>query len=140
MAAEPRRPLAAVFWGFFGLALLAAAWQAGAVAFGPFVLPTLTETGHAMWRLVASGTAGPALGATIAHALGGCLAGGAVGLVLGIAGGIATARAHFDLPETMAWIVLAVLVLLLADVLLLAPLRGWRAMRGGRPAAPPVEA
>jgi len=263
MAAEPRRPLAAVFWGFFGLALLAAAWQAGAVAFGPFVLPTLTETGHAMWRLVASGTAGPALGATIAHALGGCLAGGAVGLVLGIAGGlalpvgamgrpvftallgtppiawvvlalvwfgpggmaagvtvagtaapivflaalqgvrgrdpalgemarlyrapalqrltdlvlpalagflvpafatalafsfkvavmaevlsgadgvgggIATARAHFDLPETMAWIVLAVLVLLLADALLLAPLRGWRAMRGGRPAAPPVEA
>lgn len=249
------RPLAVAFWTFAGLAALAAAWQWGAVVFGPFVLPTLPETGRAMVALIASGKAGPALLATILHALGGCVAGGVVGLVVGIAGGlalpvgamsrpvftallgtppiawvvlsllwfgpggmaagvtvavtaapivflaalqgvrsrdaalmemarlyrapplqrltdlvlptladflvpaiatalafsfkvavmaevlsgadgvgggIATARSHFDLPETMAWIVLAVAVLLVADGLLLAPLRGWRAAREGR--------
>lgn len=259
---RPDRPLAVLIWTLAGLALLALAWQGGAVAFGPFVLPTLAETARAMAALVASGKAGPALLATLVHALGGCLAGGAAGLVAGIAGGlvlpvgamarpvftallgtppiafvvlallwfgpggmaagvtvavtaapivflaalqgvrsrdpalaemarlyrapplqrltdlvlpaladflvpafatalafsfkvavmaevlsgadgvgggIATARAHFDLPETMAWIVLAVAVLLAADGLLLAPLRGWRAAREGRARPGPAE-
>lgn len=265
MTAAPRQssgrgPLLA--WTAAGLVLMALAWQWGAAAFGPFVLPTLAETGRATARLVASGAAVPALAATVAHALGGCLAGGVAGLALGIlgglllpvgamsrpvftallgtppiawvvlallwfgpggmaagftvavtaapiiflaalqgvrsrdpaltemarlyrapplqrltdlvlpaladflvpafatalafsfkvavmaevlsgadgvGGGIATARAHFDLPETMAWIVLAVAVLLVADALLLAPLRGWRALRGDRAPAPAAE-
>lgn len=52
----------------------------------------------------------------------------------GVGGAIATARAHLDLPETMAWIVLVVLFLLLADAVLLAPLRGFVG-RGGGPGA-----
>lgn len=255
--AVPARPfspaLRSAIWGMAGLLVLAGAWQWGAVAFGPFVLPSLAETGEAVVRLVAAGKAGPALLATLVHALAGCAAGGAVGFLLGVAGGlalpvgamsypvftallgtppiawvvlallwfgpgggaatftvaitaapilfiatlqgmrsrdrglaemaqlyrapafmrftdlvlpaladflipalatalafsfkvavmaevlsgadgvgggIATARSHFDLPETMAWIVLAIAVLILADALLLAPLRRRRAGRG----------
>lgn len=261
MSRTPRRQafaaLRPALWGAGGLVLLAGAWQWCAVAWGPFVLPGLADTAAATVRLVASGKAGPALAATILHALAGCAAGGTVGLALGIlgglvlpvgamarplftallgtppiawvvlallwfgpgggaagftvavtaapilflgalqgarsrdpalaemaalyrapplqrltdlvlpalagflvpalatalafsfkvavmaevlsgadgvGGGIATARAHFDLPETMAWIVLAVGVLLVADALLLAPLRGWRAPGGVAPA------
>lgn len=255
--AVPVRPLfpalRSAIWGMAGLLALAGAWQWGAVAFGPFVLPSLAETGEAVVRLVATGKAGPALLATLVHALAGCAAGGAAGFLLGVAGGlalpvgamsypvftallgtppiawvvlallwfgpgggaatftvaitaapilfiatlqgvrsrdralaemaqlyrapafmrftdlvlpaladflipalatalafsfkvavmaevlsgadgvgggIATARSHFDLPETMAWIVLAIAVLILADALLLAPLRRRRAGRG----------
>lgn len=46
----------------------------------------------------------------------------------GIGGAIATARAHLDLAETLAWVVLAVLLLLACDAALLAPLR--RRVRG----------
>ena len=49
----------------------------------------------------------------------------------GVGGAIATARSYLDLPQTMAWIVLVVLVLLIADLILLAPLRGWLSTRGG---------
>lgn len=267
MPGEPRSALARaatpLAWGAAGLALLAGAWQWGALTLGPFVLPSLAETWDALARLVTSGKAAPALAATLVHALGGCVAGGIVGLVLGIlggavlpvgamsrpvftallgtppiawvvlallwfgpggaaagftvavtaapilflgalqgmrsrdpalaemaalyrapplqrltdlvlpaladflvpalatalafsfkvavmaevlsgadgvGGGIATARSHFDLPETMAWIVLAVAVLIVADALLLAPLRGWRAARSGGAAAPAMEA
>ncbi|MFG1289013.1 ABC transporter permease [Xanthobacter versatilis] len=254
-----RAAAARAAWTGTGLGLLALAWQWGASVFGPFVLPSLRDTGQAIVQLVVSGVAGPALLATLVHALGGCLAGGAVGLVLGIVGGLvlpvgamsrpvftallgtppiawvvlallwfgpggaaagftvavtaapilflaalegvasrdpaltemallyrapplqrltdlvlpgladfllpalatalafsfkvavmaevlsgadgvggglATARSHFDLAATMAWIVLAVVVLLVADALLLAPLRGWRASREGSAVAP----
>lgn len=50
----------------------------------------------------------------------------------GIGGAFATARAHLDLAEAMAWIVLVVLVLLVADAALLGPLRRWIAGHGGR--------
>ncbi|MFS8038129.1 ABC transporter permease [Xanthobacter sp. AM11] len=262
MRAERRGSARLLPWTAAGLALLAAAWQWGAVAFGPFVLPTLAETARAVVRLVASGVAAPALLETAAHALGGCLAGAGVGLLVGMAGGlllpvgamsrpvftallgtppiawvvlallwfgpggmaaaftvavtaapivflaalqgvrsrdpaltemarlyrvpplmrltdlllpsladflvpafatalafsfkvavmaevlsgadgvgggIATARAHFDLPQTMAWIVMAVAVLLLADALLLVPLRNWRAVRGAGAGVPAGE-
>ena len=43
----------------------------------------------------------------------------------GIGGAFATARAHLDLAEAMAWVVLVVIVLLLADGLVLGPLRRW---------------
>ncbi|MCL8382372.1 ABC transporter permease [Xanthobacter aminoxidans] len=255
--AAPARTLSpallSTLWGAAGLLALAGAWQWGAAAFGPFVLPSLAETGEAVVRLVTTGKAGPALLATLVHALAGCAAGGAAGFFLGVAGGlvlpvgamsypvftallgtppiawvvlallwfgpggaaatftvaitvapilfiatlqgvrsrdralaemaqlyrapalmrftdlvlpaladflipavatalafsfkvavmaevlsgadgvgggIATARSHFDLPETMAWIVLAIAALILADALLLAPLRRRRAGRG----------
>ncbi|MFG1300115.1 ABC transporter permease subunit [Xanthobacter sp. V3C-3] len=251
-------PVRSALWGAAGLGLLAAAWQWGAIAFGPFVLPSLAETAAAIGGLVSSGKAAPALLATLVHALAGCAAGGAAGFVLGVAGGlalpagamsypvftallgtppiawvvlallwfgpggaaatftvaitaapivfiaalqgvrsrdpslaemaalyrapavmrltdlvlpaladflipalatalafsfkvavmaevlsgadgvgggIAIARAHFDLPQTMAWIVLAVATLIAADALLLAPLRRWRTGAGGPAAA-----
>lgn len=56
----------------------------------------------------------------------------------GVGGGIARARAHIDLPETMAWIVMVVAFLLLADFILLGPLRGWLAARAGEGASAPV--
>lgn len=43
----------------------------------------------------------------------------------GIGGAFATARAHLDLAEAMAWIVLVVIFLLVSDGLVLGPLRGW---------------
>jgi NitT/TauT family transport system permease protein len=43
----------------------------------------------------------------------------------GIGGRLATARAHLDLPETMAWVLLVTLVVLACDLALLAPLRQW---------------
>ncbi len=243
-------------WGAVGVALLAAAWQWGFQTLGPFVLPSLQETGRALWALIVEGAALPALLATAGHALGGFAVGGAVGLLLGLAGGlvmpvgamatpvlimilgtppiawvvlallwfgpggaapaftvavtaapivflaamhgvrsrdprleemarvyraplwqrttdlilpalagqlvpalatalafsfkvavmaevlsgadgvgggIANARAYLDLAQTMAWIVLVVVVLLCADAILLAPLRGWQAARSDRP-------
>ncbi|MFG1418163.1 ABC transporter permease subunit [Xanthobacter sp. V0B-10] len=248
-------------WGALGVLALLAAWQWGHYALGPFVLPSLQETGRALWRLVAEGLALPALAATAGHALGGFLVGGVAGLALGLAGGlvtpvgamvapvlvmilgtppiawvvlallwfgpgggapaftvavtaapivflaalqgvrsrdprldemarvyraparmrasdlilpaladhlapafatalafsfkvavmaevlsgsdgvgggIANARAYLDLAETMAWIVLVVAFLLLADAVLLAPLRGWLAARDGASAAVPM--
>ncbi len=49
----------------------------------------------------------------------------------GIGGAFATARAHLDLAEAMAWIVLVVFVLLVAEALLLGPMRRWIAGHGG---------
>lgn len=43
----------------------------------------------------------------------------------GIGGGFAAARAHLDLAEAMAWIVLVVCFLLLSETMLLGPLRRW---------------
>lgn len=248
-------------WGLFGVLLLLAAWQWGFYAFGPFVLPSLQDTAWAIWRLFAEGLAVPALLATAGHALSGFVIGGAVGLVLGLAGGlvvpvgamtapvlimilgtppiawvvlallwfgpgggapaftvavtaapivflaamqgvrsrdprleemarvyrapvwqratdlilpaladhlvpafatalafsfkvavmaevlsgangvgggIADARAYLDLGETMAWIVLVVVFLLITDAVLLAPLRGWLSARNGSPAVVPA--
>ena len=43
----------------------------------------------------------------------------------GIGGRLATARAHLDLPETMAWVLLVTLLVLICDFALIAPLRNW---------------
>ena len=43
----------------------------------------------------------------------------------GIGGRLATARAHLDLPETMAWVLLVTLIVLVCDLALIAPLRQW---------------
>lgn len=110
-------PVRTAAWGAVGLALLAAAWQWGAIAFGPFVLPGLGETAQALARLVASGKAAPALLATLVHALAGCAAGGAAGFVLGVAGGLALPAGAMAYPvftallgtPPIAWVVLALL-------------------------------
>lgn len=257
-AASLRALLARWGWGGLGLLALAAAWQAGHDALGPFVLPSLGATFGELADLVRSGAALPPLLQTAGHALGGFLIGGACGLALGLLGGfvlpvgamsapvltailgtppiawvvlallwfgpgggapiftvavtaapivflaalqgvrdrdaalmemariyraparqrlsdillprlaqalapafatalafsfkvavmaevlsgadgvggaIAAARAYLDLPQTMAWIVLVVLVLLVADAVLFAPLRGWLARTGAPVAA-----
>lgn len=54
----------------------------------------------------------------------------------GVGGAIADARAVLDLPQTMAWIVLVVMVLLAVDTVLFAPLRGWLAANGGAAPSP----
>lgn len=68
-----------------------------------FLLPALATALALAWKV-----------AVMAEVLGGGT---------GIGGQIATARAHLDLPETLAWIVLAVILLLACDALLLAPIR-----------------
>lgn len=45
----------------------------------------------------------------------------------GIGGRFAVARAHLDLAEAMAWIVLVIIVVLASDAALLGPLRRWLA-------------
>lgn len=59
----------------------------------------------------------------------------------GIGGRFATARAHLDLPEAMAWVVSVVLVLLVTDALLLGPMRRWIAgVRNGPKGESPATA
>ncbi|MBB6307602.1 ABC transporter permease [Xanthobacter tagetidis] len=104
-------------WGALGLVALALAWQAGHWAFGPFVLPSLAETGRALAGLIASGAAVPALAQTAVHALGGFLAGGAAGLALGLLGGafvpvgaaVRPALTAILGTPPIAWVVLALL-------------------------------
>lgn len=104
-------------WGALGVLLLAAAWQWGFYALGPFVLPSLQQTAHALWALIVDGAAAPALLATASHALGGFVAGGLVGLLLGIGGGLLMPIGAMASPvlimilgtPPIAWVVLALL-------------------------------
>jgi NitT/TauT family transport system permease protein len=104
-------------WGGLGLAGLALGWTTIHLASGPFVLPSLADTGAAFVRLFAVGAAPEALGVTLIHALGGALLGGLAGAMLGVAGGLirplgATLRpvalAILGVPP-VAWVVLALL-------------------------------
>ena len=65
-----------------------------------------------------------------------CVMSEVMGSGTGIGGHLATARAHLDLPETMAWILLIVMLVLVCDLALVAPLRAWAATHR----APGVEA
>jgi NitT/TauT family transport system permease protein len=80
----------------------------------------------------------PGLSTTFALAWKVALTAEVLGDGTGIGGAFATARAHLDLPEAMAWIWLVVLFLLVTDGLLLGPLRRW--IRGHRPTATPAVA
>lgn len=51
----------------------------------------------------------------------------------GIGGRLSMARAHLDLPEAFAWIILIVLLVLVFDLVLISPLR--RRLAGWRPTA-----
>jgi NitT/TauT family transport system permease protein len=67
----------------------------------------------------------PALSTTFALSWKVALTAEVLGDGTGIGGAFATARAHLELPEAMAWIVLVVVFLLITDGLLLGPLRRW---------------
>lgn len=86
------------------------------------------------WRMMLPELAvhvAPALSTTFALAWKVALTAELLGDGTGIGGAFATARAHLDLPEAMAWIWLVVLFLLVTDGMLLGPLRRW--VRGHRP-------
>lgn len=111
----PRLPDAA--WGAVGLASLALGWSVLNRAYGPFVLPSLTDTAMALARILASGEALPAVGTTVVHAVGGGLAGAAAGILIGVAGGrmrplgaaiAPVATVVLGIPP-IAWVVLSLL-------------------------------
>jgi NitT/TauT family transport system permease protein len=104
-------------WGALGLILLGAGWTLINRLSGPFVLPSLADTGAALVRVVASGDALPAMVATLMHALGGVLIGASLGFAIGLAGGFLrpigataapVATAILGVPP-IAWVVLSLL-------------------------------
>lgn len=104
-------------WGTLGVVIFAAAWEAAYRIWGPFVLPSLGETGRAIGDLVMSGQAGPAILSTAKQALAGWLLGAATGLVLGVFGGYIMAAGATLTPlaiiflgvPPIVWVVLALL-------------------------------
>ncbi len=112
-----RRGSLHMVWPVLGLAALAAGWAFVHARSGPFVLPSLGDTGVALARITGSGAAFAALATTLVHAVGGALLGAALGFVLGLAGGAvrpiggllaAPITAILGVPP-VAWIVLAFL-------------------------------
>ena len=104
-------------WGAIGLVGLAAGWSWASRIGGPFVLPSLGETGTAMVRLIAGGAVVEAFAVTLSHAVGGAAIGAGLGFVLGLVGGAVrplgaelapVATAVLGVPP-IAWIVLAFL-------------------------------
>ncbi len=104
-------------WRALGVSIFAAAWESAHRIWGPFVLPSLADTGQAIHHIIATGEAGPAILATAKQALGGWLAGAGTGLCLGVVGGfIAPAGAtltplaliFLGVPP-IVWVVLALL-------------------------------
>ncbi len=91
MTARPRNSggqlLPDPFWSAIGLAMLALGWSVLNRAYGPFVLPSLSDTALALGRIVMSGAALPAIGATLLHAVCGGLLGATLGVAIGVAGG-----------------------------------------------------
>jgi NitT/TauT family transport system permease protein len=67
----------------------------------------------------------PAMATALGFAWKVCVMAEVMGSGTGIGGRLATARAHLDLPEAMAWILLVVGLVLGCDLLIVAPLRGW---------------
>lgn len=115
--ATPRRTALHGVWPVLGLAVLAAGWALVNATAGPFVLPSLTDTGTAFARIVGGGAAFGALGVTLVHAVGGAALGAGAGFLLGLAGGgVPALGATLAAPITavlgvppVAWIVLAFL-------------------------------
>lgn len=104
-------------FGTLGLVLLMAGWSLVNRVSGPFVLPSLSETGGAFLGLFATGSVFRELAITLLHAVGGAALGAAIGFGLGLAGGLrrsigATLRpaatAILGIPP-VAWVVLALL-------------------------------
>lgn len=112
-----RHPLASAVLGLAGLATVALAWEIGWRTLGPFVLPAPAETVATLVNLITDGAAWPALRVTITSALGGFVAGAALGMVLGVAAGLAWPVGAALRPvmtvtlgtPPIAWVVLALL-------------------------------
>ena len=79
----------------------------------------------------------PALAAALGFAWKVCVMAEVMTSGTGIGGQLALARAHLDLTQAMAWILLIVLLVLASDVALLAPLRRWAVAAGGATFVPP---
>jgi NitT/TauT family transport system permease protein len=113
----PRRSVVDLLWPSLGLGLLAAGWAWVAATAGPFVLPTLADTGRAILLIVTEGMAHRALAVTLIHAVGGAALGASIGFLLGLVGGtVRPIGAALATPITavlgvppVAWIVLAFL-------------------------------
>ena len=115
--AGPDRSATRALWPALGLGLLAGGWALVNATAGPFVLPSLADTGVALARITTSGEAIAALAVTLVHAVGGAGLGALVGFGLGLVGGTsrplggllaAPITAILGVPP-VAWIVLAFL-------------------------------
>ncbi len=104
-------------WRVLGVAIILAAWEIVHFVWGPFILPSLTETGRAITHIIGNGEATPAVLSTAQQALAGCLIGAVTGFALGVIGGYAApigetlspfATVVLGVPP-IVWVVLALL-------------------------------
>jgi len=114
------RSLSFLWSGWAGLAalcLLAALWQAGHEAYGPFILTAPLDTVVAMWRLGFDPEAWAIAGLTLQRAITGFLLVAGLGAATGIAAGYSPATMRLVKPvitvilgvPPIAWIVLAMI-------------------------------
>ncbi|MFV0493433.1 MAG: ABC transporter permease [Pseudorhodobacter sp.] len=114
------RGLEFLWSGWAGLAalfLLAAAWQAGHEAYGPFILTSPQETLAAVWQLANDPEAWSLAGLTLQRAVTGFVLAGMAGLGLGLIAGYSPATMRLSQPlitvligvPPIAWIVLAMI-------------------------------
>ncbi|MDO5633183.1 MAG: ABC transporter permease subunit [Paracoccus sp. (in: a-proteobacteria)] len=114
------RVLAFLWSGWVGLAalfLLAAAWQAGHEAYGPFILTSPLDTVAAAARLAQDPASWAVAGLTLQRAVTGFALVGAIGVALGLAAGYSPATLRLLQPlitvlmgvPPIAWIVLAMI-------------------------------
>ncbi|MFV0515041.1 MAG: ABC transporter permease [Jhaorihella sp.] len=103
--------------GLAALALLAAAWQAGHEAYGPFILTAPLDTLEAMWGLARDPEARALAALTLQRALSGFALVAVAGTLAGIAAGYSPATMRLVRPlvtvlmgvPPIAWIVLAMI-------------------------------
>lgn len=104
-------------WALAGGLVIVGLWQAGHVAYGDFVLPSVPATLVALWRLVAGGEFWPAVVTTSRDALSGFAAAALVGTLAGaVAGRVMPVRAMLQPIASVligvpaiAWVVLALM-------------------------------
>lgn len=103
--------------GLAALCLLAAAWQAGHEAYGPFILTSPLDTARAMWALALDPKAWEIGFLTLQRAVTGFLLSATIGATGGIVAGYAPAVLRLSQPlltvllgvPPIAWIVLAMI-------------------------------
>lgn len=103
--------------GLAGLFLLAAVWQAGHEAYGPFILTSPQDTIAAVWRLTGDPSAWTVAGVTLQRAVTGFALVSVTGIALGLVAGYSPATMRLVQPlitvlmgvPPIAWIVLAMI-------------------------------
>lgn len=103
--------------GLAGLFLLAAVWQAGHEAYGPFILTSPQDTIAAVWRLTGDPSAWTVAGVTLQRAVTGFALVSVIGIALGLIAGYSPATMRLVQPlitvlmgvPPIAWIVLAMI-------------------------------